>query len=155
MKQLNVDNGGDEVDSYLHRNEVGAWNFAEGMNSQGTKVKEIEFQEDSGIEPEDFEDLAFSLYNAVIDGRNLIVSREFSEDSSAERIYDSDIELKKMFTPNDIATQLSVNVERIRRKLKRFGVKPIRGQRYFFDKQEFDSLCERIMDEIGLNGSTQ
>ena len=155
LKQLNVDNSGDEPGSYLHRNEVGAWNFTEGVNCRGTKVEEIEFQEDSGIEPEDFEHLAFSLYNAVIGGRNLIVSREFSEDSLAERIYDSDIGLKKMFTPSDIATQLSVNVERIRRKLKRFGVKPIRGQRYFFDKQEFDSLCERIMDEIGLNGSTQ
>ena len=155
LKQLNVDNKGDEAGSYLHRNEVGAWNFTEGANCRGTKVKEIEFQEDSGIEPEDFEHLAFSLYNAVIGGRNLIVSREFSEGSSAEKIHDSDIELKETFTPSDIATQLSVNVERIRRKLKRFGVKPIKGQRYFFDKQEFDSLCERIMDEIGLNGSTQ
>lgn len=155
LKQLNVDNGGDEVDSYLHRNEVGAWNFAEGMNSQGTKVKEIKFQEDSGIEPEDFEDLAFSLYNAVIGGRNLIASKEFNENGSAGKIYNSDSEKKEMFTPNDIAARLSVNIELIRRKLKQFGVKPIEGRRYFFDKQEFDSLCERIIDEFGINKSTQ
>ena len=155
LKQLNVDNGGDEVDSYLHRNEVGAWNFAEGMNSQGTKVKEIEFQEDSGIEPEDFEDLAFSLYNAVIGGRNLIASKEFNENGSAGKIYNSDSEKKEMFTPNDIAARLSVNVELIRRKLKQFGVKPIEGRRYFFDKQEFDSLCERIIDEFGISKSIQ
>lgn len=155
LKQLNVDNGGDEVDSYLHRNEVGAWNFAEGMNSQGTKVKEIEFQEDSGIEPEDFEDLAFSLYNEVIGGRNLIASKEFNENGSAGKIYNSDSEKKEMFTPNDIAARLSVNVELIRRKLKQFGVKPIEGRRYFFDKQEFDSLCERIIDEFGISKSIQ
>ena len=155
LKQLNIDNSGDEATSYLHRNEVGAWNFTEGINNRGTKVKKIKFHEDSGIEPEDFEDLAFSLYNSVIGGRNLIASKEFSEGGSMGNANEPDIELKKMFTPSDIATRLSVNVERVRRKLKQFGVKPVKGYRFFFDKQEFDILCERIADEIGLNKLAQ
>ena len=155
LKQLNVGNGGEEADSYLHRNEVGAWNFTEGMNSRGTKVKEIEFHEDSGIEPEDFENLTFSLYNAVIGGRNLIASKEFNENNSTGKVHDSDIELKKMFTPSDIAIRLSVNVKRIRQKLKQFGVKPLKGRRYFFDRQEFDNLCERLGNEIELNKPPQ
>ena len=155
LKQLNIDNSGDDATSYLHRNEVGAWNFTEGINNRGTKVKKIEFHEDSGIEPEDFEDLAFSLHNSVVGGRNLIASKEFSEGGSMGNANEPDIELKKMFTPSDIATQLSVNVERVRRKLKQFGVKPVKGYRFFFDKQEFDILCERIADEIGLNKLAQ
>ena len=65
------------------------------------------------------------------------------------------IESREVFTPSDIATQLSVNVERIRRKLKQLGVRPIKGRRYFFTKKEFDCLCERMVDEIGLNKFTQ
>ena len=155
LKQLNINNSGDEAASYLHQNEVGAWNFTEGINNRGTKVKEIQFHEDSGIEPEDFEDLTFSLYNAVIGGRNLIASKELSGNGSTGNANELNIESGKMFTPSDIATQLSVNVERIRRKLKQLGVKPINGRRYFFTKKEFDSLCERMIDEIGLNKFTQ
>ena len=155
LKQLNIDNNGDEADSYLHRNEVGAWNFTEGMNNRGTKVKEIQFHEDSGIEPEDFEDLTFSLYNAVIGGRNLIASKELSGNGSTGNANELNIESGKMFTPSDIATQLSVDVRRIRRKLKQLEVKPNKGHRYFFTKKEFDSLCERMIDEIELDKFTQ
>ena len=148
LKQLNISYCADEADSYLHQNEVGAWNFAESVNSRGTKVREIVFREDIGIELEEIEDLTLSLYNDVIHSRNLIASKEFGGKESKDMPCHSDIEVIEMFTPRDIAMRLSVGVERIRRKLKQFGIAPVKGNRYFFDKHEFDNLCERMTDEF-------
>lgn len=155
LRKLRPDSKGAKVDSYLHQSEVGVWNFIGGMNSRGTRVKQIEFQEDTGVEPEEIEDLAISLYNDVIHGQGLIESTELDAKKRKEELYESTKKTKKMFTPRDIATKLSVNVERVRRKLKQFGINPDAGHRYFFDKHEFDSLCEQLGNEFKRDNVAQ
>lgn len=148
LKKKHLDTHSDEIDSYLYQSEIGVWNFIGGTNNRGTKVEQIEFQEDTGVEPEEMEELAISLYNDVIFGRDLIASKEFSAKENRRNLCKSDAGEKEMFTPRDIATQLSVNVERIRRKLRQFGINPTLGQRYLFDRREFDNLCERLTSEF-------
>ena len=148
LRKLRPDSNSAKADSYLHQSEVGVWNFIGGMNSRGTRVKQIEFQEDTGVEPEEIEDLAISLYNEVIHGQGLIASTELEAKNRKEELYESTKKAEKMFTPHDIAKRLSVNVGRVRRKLRQFGINPSAGRRYFFDKREFDTLCEQLGDEF-------
>lgn len=150
LRKINPDSHDVEADSYLYRGEVGVWNFIGGMNSRGTKVKQVEFQEDTGVEPEEMEELAISLYNDVVVGRNLIASARHNEKKRAEELCESSARTEELFTPRDIAALLSVNVERIRRRLREFGISPTVGRRYFFDKDEFDNLCEQLSNEFNV-----
>ena len=57
-------------DNYLLRNEVGAWEFFASSEFDGTKVKEIKFDEFDGIEPSEIERISDSLYNESVTIRN-------------------------------------------------------------------------------------
>lgn len=57
-------------DSYLLRSEVGAWEFSASSEFDGTKVKEITFDEFDGIEPSEIERISDSLYNESVTIRN-------------------------------------------------------------------------------------
>lgn len=57
-------------DNYLLRSEVGAWEFFTSRELEGTKVKEIKFDEFDGIEPSEIERISDSLYNESVTIRN-------------------------------------------------------------------------------------
>ena len=57
-------------DNYLLRSEVGAWEFFASSEFDGTKVKEITFDEFDGIEPSEIERISDSLYNESVTIRN-------------------------------------------------------------------------------------
>ena len=57
-------------DNYLLRSEVGAWEFSASSEFDGTKVKEIKFDEFDGIEPSEIERISDSLYNESVMIRN-------------------------------------------------------------------------------------
>ena len=56
--------------NYLLRSEVGAWEFSASREFDGTKVKEIKFDELDGIEPSEIERISDSLYNESVTIRN-------------------------------------------------------------------------------------
>lgn len=138
--------GNESLNSCLLRSEVGVWNFVRD-NKFGTRVRELEFGDDDGIETEDMEDVAISLYNEVAHTRNSLAADAFNKNRSNGklRLFPSDA-----FTPHDIANWLSVDVKQVRRKLKKYEIKPKSNNRYLFTKDEFDKLCEILEAEFDL-----
>ena len=63
-------------DSYLLRNEVGAWEFFVSTDLGGTTVSEIEFDELDGIEPSEIERISDDLYNESVAIRNAKARRQ-------------------------------------------------------------------------------
>lgn len=57
-------------DNYLLRSEVGAWEFSASGEFDGTKVKEVKFDELDGIEPSEIEQISDSLYNESVTIKN-------------------------------------------------------------------------------------
>ena len=68
--ELGLSDQGTSNDNYLLRSEVGAWEFSASSEFDGTKVKEIKFDEFDGIEPSEIERISDSLYNESVTIRN-------------------------------------------------------------------------------------
>ena len=69
--ELGLSDQGASKDNYLLRSEVGAWEFSASSEFDGTKVKEIKFDEFDGIEPSEIERISDSLYNDSVTIRNM------------------------------------------------------------------------------------
>ena len=138
------DNGG--LNSCLLRNEIGVWNFVRD-NRFGTRVRELELGNDDGIETNDMEDVAISLYSEVARTRNSLAADAFNKSRSNGKLKSLPSDA---FTPRDIANWLSVDVRQVRRKLKKYKIEPNSNNRYLFTKVEFDKLCEILETEFDL-----
>ena len=68
-----------ETNDWLSPEEVGAWHFQKGQ-----PVKEIQFDHTVGIEPEDYEDVAESLYNRWAGLQNRIEELKNESDRECE-----------------------------------------------------------------------
>ena len=130
LKELQNRTGQVSENTYLHQDEVGVWEFTAGKDKEGTKVRKIEFRHETGIELDDLDDLDLDLYNKVASARDKIASE------------------KANYTPKNIGNRLSIKASRVRKELKKLGIKPGRGGRYTFKKSEYDKLTKLIKNNI-------
>ena len=64
--------------------EVGVWSFRSPDEHSGTVVDEIKFDQDSGIEPSDYEDVAEHLYNQFVGLHNRLEHSKSNSESNYE-----------------------------------------------------------------------
>ena len=67
----------------LHPRDVGAWLFDKQEGSEGSIVREIQFDRIEGIGPPDYEDVAESLYNRSADLQNRLAEADGGGESGA------------------------------------------------------------------------
>ena len=72
---------GDSPSLQLH--EVGAWLFDKREGSEGSIVREIQFDRIEGIGPSDYEDVAESLYNRSAELQNRLAETDGGDESEA------------------------------------------------------------------------
>lgn len=119
---------------FLHRDEVGVWEFIAGKGQSGTKVKRVEIHEERGAIPEDLVRLNLALYNELAS-----ISDKISIESA-------------QFTLRDVADRLNVDVEWVNRELKKRGYELDDGDQQSLDFYTYEELCGSLGKLAGSEG---
>ena len=75
-----------EVPGWLKPREVGVWLFSRSEGASGSTVKEIPFDRIEGIEPDEYEDVAETLYNRSADLQNRLQEAAGKHDASGDEL---------------------------------------------------------------------
>ena len=73
-----------EVPGWLKPCEVGVWLFSRSEDASGSTVKEIPFDRTEGIEPDEYEDVAETLYNRSAELQNRLHEAAEKHDASGD-----------------------------------------------------------------------